>query len=272
MLFTSQTTSNGVSERLFTLDDIPGVLWSPADAVDARALILLAHGGGQHKKAPGLLARAHHFVAACGFNVAAIDAPGHGDRPKTEHDEHHAAAIRQRMAAGEPIGPLITPYNAHISARAVPDLRATLAALAGLGHGVGPVGFWGVSMGSAIGIPFVAAEPRIGAAVFGLAGHETLAEAATRVTVPVEFLLQWDDEIVPRDSGLALFDAFASREKTLHANPGRHMSVPAWELESSVQFFSRHLAPGRPARAAARTPGTDRQGTPPPSRPAPRRE
>lgn len=83
MRFTSLTTSNGVTERLFTLDDIPGVLWTPAGAVDRRALVLLGHGGGQHKKAPGLVARAHRFVTACGFAVAAIDAPGHGDRPAT---------------------------------------------------------------------------------------------------------------------------------------------------------------------------------------------
>lgn len=93
-------------------------------------------------------------------------------------------------------------------------------------------------------MPFAAAEPRITAAVFGLAGHETLAEAAVRVTVPVEFLLQWDDELVPRDSGLALFGAFTSREKTLHANPGRHANIPAFELESSQRFFTRHLRQG----------------------------
>jgi hypothetical protein len=52
MRFTLQTTSNGVSERLFTLDDIPGVLWSPADATGSRPLVLLGDGGGQHKKAP----------------------------------------------------------------------------------------------------------------------------------------------------------------------------------------------------------------------------
>src|SRR6266498_1670168 len=97
---------------------------------------------------------------------------------------------------------------------------------------------------SAIGVPFAAAEPRITAAVFGLVGHETLAEAAAQVTVPVEFLLQWDDELVPREAGLALFDAFASREKTLHANPGRHTEVPAFELESSARFFTRHLVEG----------------------------
>jgi hypothetical protein len=88
------------------------------------------------------------------------------------------------------------------------------------------------------------------AAVFGLAGYETLAEAAARVTVPVEFLLQWDDELVPRDSGLALFGAFACREKTLHANPGRHAGVPAFELDSSERFFtvtsSKAALPRRP--------------------------
>jgi fermentation-respiration switch protein FrsA (DUF1100 family) len=70
---------------------------------------------------------------------------------------------------------------------------------------------------------------------------KTLAEAATQVTIPVEFLLQWDDELIPRESGLALFDAFASPEKSLHANPGRHGDVPMFEVESSLRFFGRHL-------------------------------
>jgi dienelactone hydrolase len=246
MRFASETTSDGVSERLFALDGIPGVLWSPAGAAGSRPLVLLGHGGGQHKKAQGLVARACRYVTARGFAVAAIDAPGHGERPRTEQDERFAAGIREKLAAGEPIGPQIARNNAELSARAVPEWQATLDTLQELdcvGAG-GPAGFWGVSLGSAIGVPLVAAEPRITAAVFGLAGHESLAEAAARVTVPVEFLLQWDDELVPRDSGLALFDAFGSREKTLHANPGRHTGVPAFELESSERFFARHLAGG----------------------------
>jgi hypothetical protein len=42
--------------------------------------------------------------------------------------------------------------------------------------------------------------------------------------------------------GLALFAAFAAAEKTLHANPGRHVAIPAFEMESSERFFLRHLA------------------------------
>jgi dienelactone hydrolase len=244
MRFISETTSDGVSERLFMLGDIPGLLWSPAGPPDHRPLVLLGHGGGQHKKAPGVEARARRFVTACGFAVAAIDAPGHGERPKTEQDAQFIAAIRERMAAGEPVGPQIARYNATLAAQAVPEWRATLDALRDRVGLDGPAGYGGVSMGSHIGVPLAAAEPRITAAVFGLAGHETLAEAAARVTVPVEFLLQWDDELVPRDSGLALFDAFGSAEKTLHANPGRHEEVPRFEVESSVRFFARHLSGG----------------------------
>ena len=239
MRFISETTSDGVSERLFTLGGITGVLWSPADDAGQRPLVLLGHGGGQHAKAPGLVARAHRYVISCGFAAAAIDAPGHGGRPRTDQDERSVAEIRERAAAGEPVGPFIARYNAALAARAVPEWQAVLDAL--LDGTNRPVGYWGVSLGGAIGVPLAAAEPRITAAVFGLAGGEALAEAAARVTVPVEFLLQWDDESVPRESGLALFDAFASREKTLHANTGRHVEVPAFELDSSVRFFARHL-------------------------------
>ena len=225
MRFTSETTSNGVSERLFTLGDIPGVLWSLAG--DGRApLVLLGHGGGQHKTAPGLVARAHRYVTDCGFAVAAIDAPGHGDRPQNGAGRAVRGRHQGADGPGEPVGPQISRHNTELAARAVPEWQAALDALTEpdcVGAG-GPVGFWGVSLGSAIGVPFAAAEPRITAAVFGLAGHET-GRGGGPDHVPVEFLLQWDDELVPRASGLALFDAFSSRAKTLHANPGRHMGV-----------------------------------------------
>jgi hypothetical protein len=40
---------------------------------------------------------------------------------------------------------------------------------------------------------------------------------------------------------LALFDAFASTDKTLHANPGTHADLPRFETDSSLRFFVRHL-------------------------------
>jgi pimeloyl-ACP methyl ester carboxylesterase len=240
-------TSDGVCEQDFTLDGIPGVLWTPAGAAGtpavgtaARPLVLLGHGGGQHKRGPALVARARRLVTALGFAAAAIDMPGFGDRPKTAEDERFVAEIAERRAAGEPVGARIARYQVARAGQAVSDWQATLDALADLGY-PGPAGYWGVSLGTLIGVPLAAAEPRISAAVFGLAPHDALAEAAARIAIPIEFLLQWDDELVRRDEGLALFDAFASTEKTLHANPGRHAEIPEFELDSSERFFARHL-------------------------------
>ena len=78
-------------------------------------------------------------------------------------------------------------------------------------------------------------------AVLGLGGAEASAETAAQITVPVEFLVQWDDERVPRTQSLTLFDALASAEKTLHANVGRHGDLPSFETDSSLRFFARHL-------------------------------
>jgi len=81
MHFISQTVSDGVSEQLFTLGDIPGVLWTPAGATGPHPLVLVGHGGGQHKTAPGVVARARRYVKECGFAAASIDAPSHGEPP-----------------------------------------------------------------------------------------------------------------------------------------------------------------------------------------------
>ncbi len=151
------------------------------------------------------------------------------------------------MAEGQPVGEIVAKEMTRVALQAVPEWRATLDAVQALDY-VGtdaPVGYWGVSMGGAIGVSLVAAEPRISAAVLGLAGlppdHKALAIAAAQVTIPVEFVLQWNDELVSRESGVALFDALGSREKTLHANVGGHAGIPIWESESWEQFFNRHL-------------------------------
>jgi hypothetical protein len=98
-------------------------------------------------------------------------------------------------------------------------------------------------MGTAIGVPLLAVEPRVRAAVLGQFWPETLVPLARQITVPIEFDLQWDDEHIDRAGGLELFDAFASSEKTLHANAGRHKQLPRFEADSAVRFFVRHLRP-----------------------------
>ena len=234
---------DGVRERDFTVGEVTGVLWSPASGADRAPLVLLGHGGGTHRKAPAMTGRARLLVDHGGFHVACIDAPGHGGRPRTAYDEQEIAAMQRAMAAGDPVGPIVVRYNGYLAERAVPEWQATLDALQQLPEigGDGPVGYFGLNMGTAIGVPLVAAEPRITAAVFGQFWPEPLVALARRIMVPVEFVLQWDDEHIPRQDGLALFDAFASTEKTLHANAGRHKEVPRFEAASAARFFVRHL-------------------------------
>ena len=247
--FSADTSSDGVRERDFTVDGVPGVLWSPESGADGAPLVLLAHGGGIHKKAPAMSGRASRLVHGAGYHVAVLDAPGHGDRPRSEHDEREVAAMYAARDAGEPEGPIIVRYNADLAERAVPEYRALLDALQRLPE-IGedaPVGFWGLNMGTAIGVPFVADEPRITAAAFGQHWPDRLAEFAKRITIPIEFAMQWDDEHIDRAAALALFDAFASREKSLHANAGRHHDLPRFEADSAVRFFIRHFGVGRAA-------------------------
>ncbi|MFI7020871.1 dienelactone hydrolase family protein [Streptomyces sp. NPDC050164] len=242
MRFISKTSLGGVTEQLFILDEIPGVLWTPEDAHGTRPLILMGHGGGQHKKAPGILARAHHFAAEGGFVVAALDVPNHGERPTDEEFDRIATEYRARMAAGEDTAALDTAMYTLVAGQTVAEWRAVLTAVQQLDHiGGGPVGYWGVSLGCALGIPFVAAEPRVRTAVLGLQGSPVLAGTAAQITVPVQFLVQWDDERMPRAQSLALFEAIGSAEKTLHANPGQHGDLPRFEMDDSLRFFTRHL-------------------------------
>lgn len=238
----------GITEEHLTLDGIPGVLWTPENAPPAagpRPLILLGHGGGRHKAAPEIADRARGLVAGAGFAVLALDAPGHGDRPMNERYNRIATENQARIAAGEPPARLIAEFQALVARQTVPEWRAALDAVRDR-VGDGPVGYWGVSLGCGLGVPFVAAEPRVRAAVFGLGGVHTSAADAARITVPVRFLVQWDDERVPRDQALALFDALGSAEKTLHAHPGGHGDLPPSEADDSQRFLIQHLAPSAP--------------------------
>src|SRR4051812_37067909 len=109
----------------------------------------------------------------------------------------------------------------------------------------GPVGFWGISHGARVGLPLLAAEPRIAAAVLGLADGP--ASSAPLVTAAVLFYLQTDDDLVQPAACRALFDAIGSADKTLVENPGGHLDLPRASVEESVAWLDRKLSEhGRP--------------------------
>jgi predicted esterase len=104
----------------------------------------------------------------------------------------------------------------------------------------GPVGFWGISQGARVGLPLLAAEPRIIAAVLGLADGPITS--APLVTASVLFYLQADDDLVRPDACRALFDALGSPDKAVVESPGGHLDLPRTWVEESVDWLDRKLA------------------------------
>ena len=242
MQFTSeQRLDDGVLEREFTLGEIPGVLWTPGFASAPVPLILVGHPGGLRKMHPRLAARARHYAAQYGFAAAAIELPGSGDRPRSAAAEQARTDLRRAMQAGEPLDEIVDALVLPLVEKAVPEWRITLDALLSLPEIGGPVGYEGGVI--SIGIRLAVVEPRISAANLfaGSFVPATLVEEARQVTIPLQVLLQWDDEGNDRQSALDLFDAFGTKEKTLHANLGGHAGVPSFEVDAGARFFARHL-------------------------------
>jgi dienelactone hydrolase len=258
---TDDRVQDGVRARRFELaterEPVPGMVWTPEGAEGPRPKVLFGHGGSQHKKVRNIVAMARALVLEHGYAAVAIDAVGHGDRVSEEERERgrQAAAERERARqraaeTGEPIQRQRTATGTYskIFLDTVEDWVEVLDAVEALGDvGAGPTGWWGVSMGTGVGLPFVAREPRFTCAVFGLASasaDNTRSPAlAASIAIPVLFLAQANDGGHPVPDALRLWSALGSSEKTMHLNPGPHVGIPEFERRASVDFFARHLGP-----------------------------
>ncbi|GLZ50369.1 hypothetical protein Acsp06_65540 [Actinomycetospora sp. NBRC 106375] len=241
MRFTTQRRlDDGVLERDFLLGDVPGILWTTESASAPAPLILLGHPGGLRAMYPRLVTRARSCVAE-GFAAATVELPGCGDRPRSATADEARADLRRAVRAGEPVDEIVDRLVLPLVDAAVPEWRGALDALLALPDIGGPVGYAGGVM--AIGVRLAVVEPRISAALLfaGSFVPRSMVEEARRVSIPLLVLLQWDDEDNDRQMALDLFDAFGTRQKTLHANTGGHTGVPAFEGESGNRFFARHL-------------------------------
>jgi dienelactone hydrolase len=242
MEFRLDETKNGIRERVGTIvgsaEPVPLALWTPEGVVPER-LVLVGHGASGTKHESYVVALARNLVRMHAMAVCAIDGPVHGDRrvDGLGGETLQFLEFAQRWSSDE-----------NLTDAMVDDWRATLDALfeSGVVTADARVGYWGLSMGTILGLPLVAAEPRIDAAVLGLMGisgptRERIARDAATITIPTMFLLQWDDELFTREAGVELFTALGASDKILIATPGAHAAVTAETFRHTVEFLADRL-------------------------------
>ena len=245
------TSDNGMVSREFVVRAggrvVPAVLWTPAGPALRRPLVLMGHGGSQHKTAPAMVELAARFVRNHGFAAAAIDGPIQGAR---RGDGRSGLEVQAEFTA-------MWAKDHRIDAM-VADWRATVDALVQL-EDVNPkaIGWYGVSMGTAYGLPLAAADERIKAALFGMwgtnfANSERLAQDAPKVRCPLLFQQKWNDQFFTREGQFDLFARLGGEEKWLKVYPGAHVAVAGEQLDDGEDFLTRRLKPlAVPAGAAA---------------------
>jgi dienelactone hydrolase len=196
----------------------------------------MGHGGSQHKTHPGIVDLAARFVRNHGFAAAAIDGPIHGAR---RSDGLSGPQVQAEFLA-------LWRKDPGIDAM-VADWQATIDALVALDE-VDPhvIGWYGVSMGTAYGLPLLAADTRIKVALLGMWGtsfinSERLARDAGAVRCPVLFQQKWNDQLFTREGQLELFDRIGSEEKWLKIYPGAHVPVAGEQLTDVEDFLARKL-------------------------------
>ena len=211
---------------------ITGAMWSPG--AGPAPLVLFGHGASGDRYQAPICHLARRLADEAGCHSLAIDGPVHGLRQAGPGGREALGNEMKRSAFVDDM---------------VADWQAALATARQAAQ-VTDVAYFGLSMGSMFGIPLLARLPAAKAAVLGLLGTtkagkpfaERVLADARRIVCPVLFLMQLEDELFPRDGYLTLFDAIASTDKRLHANPGLHPEVPAEEVAHAFDFLSTRLA------------------------------
>jgi pimeloyl-ACP methyl ester carboxylesterase len=220
---------------------VTGAMWLPAQAPRDRPLVLFGHGASGDRYQRPIPYLAQRFVAEAGLAVMSIDGPVHGLR---QVGVGGRSAFREELQRPTCIDDMVEDWRAAIDAARAVD-----------GVGRGPLAYFGLSMGSMFGVPLLAACDDVSVATLGLLGTSGLGEPmrqrflrdASAIVCPLLFLMQLEDELFERGGYLELFDAFASPDKRLHANPGLHPEIPQEEIDFAFDFMHAHLS-GRATR------------------------
>ena len=223
--------ATGAGERPRT-----GAIWLPTTEPSG-ALVACGHGAsGDRYQAPipylaGKLVKQGHIIVS-------IDGPVHGLRQVGPGGRE---AFGQEMRRDQMTDDMNADWDFAIE---LAKSKSTVP--------LDRMAYFGLSMGSIFGIPMLAAGAGgipVRCATLGLLGSQGLGhrigsrllDDAAKLTFPLLVLMQLEDELFSREGYLALFDAFGSSDKRIHAHPGLHAAVPGEEMRASFEFMNSIL-------------------------------
>src|SRR5919198_155502 len=195
-------SEGGVTEYRFDLERetgiVPGILWTPTQQERPVPLVLMGHGGSGHKRADRQLLLGRRFAGVSQMAAVAIDGPFHGDRVAEKLDRRQYQEVMAAAGVDKVTDGMVDDWRATLDALSQPDAIDA--------DRIAHIGF---SMGTRFGLPYVAAAgDRLRCAVLGKNGMRQASPAAAavkmaprfkrdapKITVPVLFHVQWDDEL-----------------------------------------------------------------------------
>jgi hypothetical protein len=210
---------------------VSGKVWHSQVSTGMRPLLLIGHSETEDKESVFV----HDFMKLMcgkyGFVVATIDGPIHGDRRfgttdpsliQSEFDQYWIDNEESITAMG---------LDWKLSLDALCDLPEVDARC---------IGYFGLSMGTAYGLEFVANDLRISAATFGQWGthrlhQERLVKAASRINCPVEFYAYAKDPHM--DHQKELFAAIRSSEKKWSTYEDSQLTANSAIIDPMSNFF-----------------------------------
>ena len=216
--------------------EVPASIWMPQKTTQSVPLILVGHGGSGHKRSQLVQDIATALLKDFDVAVVAIDGPVHGSRREIFND---GPAVRQEFrdlwSSGVSVDPMVADWMSCIDYLCqMPEIDAT------------KIGWYGISMGTAYGIPLVARDQRIKAAALGMWGTcrepaQRLKEDAAKIEIPVLFQVKEQDEIFTPQGQQELYELISSRDKTWKSYHGGHTDPKDQQLSDIVQFLMHHL-------------------------------
>jgi len=232
---------------------VPAVLCRPQTAPAPLPVLVVGHGAGASKDDPVMQALFRHWAGA-GFACLAIDAPFHGERAGRRVDP--TALLRRPYAGMHLVQQAVVDTRRAVDwAETRPDLDAARLA------------YVGFSMGTILGVQFVAMEPRVRSAVFALGGAgllhylaalapaearpdaETVADACDPMHYapliaprPVLMVNGLKDEVIPPALGHMLYNSLNEPRRAIWYDGG-HGDIPHAHLQAMREFLLETLRP-----------------------------